>query len=65
MAAISVPAIPALAEAIHISLLGEEYRKWYWNLSVTQRNNNMIMALPGVPPERSALIPISPEWSLI
>ena len=65
MAAISVPAIPAFAEAIHISLLGEEYRKWYWNLSVTQRNNNMIMALPGVPPERSALIPISPEWSLI
>jgi len=65
MAAISLPMIPAIMEAVNNSMLGPEHSDWYWNtLTDEQRNNNMIFGIPGLPPERSILIPVSPEWTL-
>jgi len=65
MAAISLPMIPAVMEAVNNSLLGEEYNNYYWNVLTTeQRNNNIVWMLPGFPPEKAIMIPISPEWTL-
>ena len=49
---------------------GEEktwtYRDYYWNgFTAQQRNDNMILFVPGKPPWEASLIPISPEFTLI
>jgi hypothetical protein len=41
------------------------YASWYWKgLSADQRNNNMVIPIPGMPPWEAALIPMVPELSL-
>lgn len=41
------------------------YRDWYWKgFSADQRNNNMIIMIPGQPPWDAIIIPIVPEVSL-
>jgi hypothetical protein len=66
IAAISIPVIPAIMEAVNNSLLGEEYSNYYWNvLSVEQRNNNIVLMFPWLPPEKAWMIPVSPENTLM
>ena len=41
------------------------YRDYYWNgFTTQQRNDNMIMFVPGKPPWEAILMPIAPEFSL-
>ena len=56
---------PTIAEITYNSFLSPEHRDYYWNtLTTQQRNDNMVMFIPGRPPEEAAIYPISPEWSL-
>ncbi len=56
---------PTIVEMAYNNSLGPEYRDYYWNkLTTEQRNNNMIIMIPGLPPERAVVYPITPEWSL-
>ena len=42
------------------------YRDYYWNhFSTEQRNNNVILFIPGKPPWESIVQPITPEFSLV
>ena len=41
------------------------YDDYYWNgFTTQQRNDNMLLFLPGKPPWEALVIPISPEWGL-
>jgi hypothetical protein len=56
---------PTLAEITYNSFLSPEHRDYYWNtLTTQQRTDNMVMFIPGKPPEEAAIFPVSPEWSL-
>ena len=56
---------PTLAEITYNSFLSPEYRDYYWNtLTSQQRTDNMIMFIPGRPPEEAAIYPMAPEWGL-
>ena len=56
---------PTLAEITYNSFLSPEHRDYYWNtLTSQQRTDNMIMFIPGRPPEEAAIYPIAPEWGL-
>lgn len=57
--------IPTLLELTLNHSIGKEYRDHYWNkFSTEQRNNNMLLMIPGLPPERAVVMPITPEWSI-
>ena len=57
--------MPTLVESAYNNSLGEEYRDYYWNtLTQEQRINNSIWFIPGLPPERAILLPVTPEWSI-
>ena len=56
---------PTLAEITYNSFLSPEHRDYYWNtLTSQQRTDNMIMFIPGRPPEEAAIYPMAPEWAL-
>ena len=56
---------PTVVEMAYNNTLGPEYRDYYWNKMTTeQRNNNLVIMIPGMPPENAVLFPITPEWSL-
>jgi hypothetical protein len=57
--------VPTVSEMFIAATLGEEYRDYYWNKFTTQqRADNMIIFIPGRPPEEAIIMPISPEWGL-
>jgi hypothetical protein len=65
MGAAAMIGAPTVMEMLYSATLGEEYREYYWNTFTTQqRADNMIIFIPGRPPEEAIIIPISPEWGL-
>ena len=42
------------------------YKDYYWNgFTTQQRNDNLIMFIPGKPPWEALIVPISPEFTLV